>query len=301
MMVLLLIAALGSGTALADRQEGASGQVAFKNKAGASIVTNVMCAESRARGNPSQVTVWGSGWASKELILVSLVKGADDAQILFSGTVNAAGAFEILTQYATNPSSSQLSTVARYPGAGLFSLEALGTSGRLATAPVMFVLGKCAITTLDDVTSVPTLGSLALAMAHTAPFLDESAAVAAGYVSTVACVASSAGAMGIHYINLAAMADTIIDPRTPEALLYLPTADGPRLIGVEYSLAIGPPGGPVPADPPPAPTLFGQTFNGPMAGHAPEDPPHYDLHAHIWADNAGGVFADFNPGLSCPS
>ena len=142
-IAVLLIVALGSGTALAERQSEVAGQMAFTNKAGANIVTNVMCAESRTRTDPSQVTVWGSGWASKELILVSVVKGADDAQILFSGAVNAAGAFEIKTQYATNPSSSQLSTVARYPGAGLFSLEALGTTGRLATAPIMFVEDKC--------------------------------------------------------------------------------------------------------------------------------------------------------------
>jgi hypothetical protein len=31
----------------------------------------------------------------------------------------------------------------RFPGAGLFSLEALGTSGRLATTPIMFVDDKC--------------------------------------------------------------------------------------------------------------------------------------------------------------
>ena len=142
-MVLLLVAALGSATALAERQSGTSGQMAFENQVGANIVSDVICAESRLRGDPSQVTIWGSGWASEELVLVSLVKSADDAHILFSGTVNAAGAFEILTQYATNPKSSQLATVAKYPGAGLFSLEALGTTGRLATAPLLFVDDKC--------------------------------------------------------------------------------------------------------------------------------------------------------------
>ncbi len=140
-LVALLLIGLGTGTALADRQSAVSPQASFDNMAGATIVTDAICAEARARSEPSEVKVWGSGWASEELILISLIKAADDVQILFSGSVNSAGAFEIQNAYATNP--GRVAGLVRFPGAGLFTLEALGTSGRLATAPLMFVEDKC--------------------------------------------------------------------------------------------------------------------------------------------------------------
>mgnify|MGYP006178360839 CR=1 FL=1 len=142
-LVLVLVAALGSSTVMADRQGGGSEAASMESLAGASIVTSALCAESQARETPSQVTVWGSGFGEGELVLLSLVKSADNAQILFSGSVNEAGAFEILTQYANNPKSSNLTTMAKYPGAGLYTLEALGTSGRIATAPLQMTDDKC--------------------------------------------------------------------------------------------------------------------------------------------------------------
>lgn len=45
----------------------------------------------------------------------------------------------------------------------------------------------------------------------------------------------------------------------------------------------------------PSPVLFGRTFDGPMAGHGPGMPWHYDLHVWIWAHNPSGTFAQFNP------
>jgi hypothetical protein len=294
MALLLLMVVLGSGTALAGRQSAVSPQVAFDRLDGAAIVTSSLCTE-----NNVDFSVWGSGWGSEELILLSVVKDAEATILWFSGSVNEAGAFEVSMQIQTRAVGGTTNKV-MFPGAGLFSLEALGTSGRLATAPVLFAEGLCPVETLDDIIGAPGQGSIALAAANTAAFLNEAAGVAAGYVSTVECVASPAGAMGIHYVDFGAAADTIIDPRAPEVLLYLPTDDGPRLVGVEYMLAIGPPGAPVPDNPPSAPILFGQTFDGPMAGHGPDDPPHYDLHVWLWADNPSGLFAPFNPALSCP-
>ena len=66
-----------------------------------------------------------------------------------------------------------------------------------------------------------------------------------------------------------------------------------------FKLDLGPPGGDVPADPPPAPELFERQFNGPEAAPAPEVPPHYALHAWIWQSNPSGIFADFNADGSC--
>ncbi len=122
-----------------------------------------------------------------------------------------------------------------------------------------------------------------------------------GFLNLVECVVNEEGpgAMGVHVINLARMQDPALVANEPEILLYEPTKDGLRLRGVEYFFAIGAPGTPVPSTPPPAPTLLGEKFHGPMAGHNAQMPPHYDL--HVWFDNPGGTFANYNTNMSCPS
>jgi len=121
------------------------------------------------------------------------------------------------------------------------------------------------------------------------------------------------GAMGIHAVNPALIGDGAIDPLRPELLLYLPKANGKlKLVGVEYfAVALAnTEAGPAPwfgeNEPPlgfftPAPLVLGQTFDGPMPGHTPTMPWHYDLHVWLWADNPAGLFAPFNPALVCPS
>jgi hypothetical protein len=46
--------------------------------------------------------------------------------------------------------------------------------------------------------------------------------------------------------------------------------------------------------------LFGRPFDGPMLGHEPGMPPHYDLHVWVWQANPEGIFAPFNPNVTCP-
>lgn len=132
-------------------------------------------------------------------------------------------------------------------------------------------------------------------------FQDIPRAEADGYVNLVECVVNEEGpgAMGVHFINPGRMQDSALVANEPEILLYEPTKDGLVLRGVEYMFAIGPPGSPVPDNPPPAPTLFGQKFHGPMAGHGPDAPPHYDL--HVWFDNPAGTFENYNTNVSCPT
>jgi hypothetical protein len=48
-----------------------------------------------------------------------------------------------------------------------------------------------------------------------------------------------------------------------------------------------------------APTIFGQTFEGPMDGHGPGEPVHFDKHVWVWEENPSGMFAQFNPNLTC--
>lgn len=138
-------------------------------------------------------------------------------------------------------------------------------------------------------------------------------ALAAGYTAAgEPCVASPAGTMGVHAVNAAVLALGEIDPLQPPILLYLPRADGSmELVAAEWmrvALA-NTANGPQPwfeSTPPPdgffnaAPSVLGHTFNGPMPGHNPQMPWHYDLHAWIFEANPAGTFTPFNPAISCP-
>ena len=141
-VVILLVAALSAGTALAARQSAVSPQVSLKNVAGASIVINSTCMNPTA-DDPATLTVWGSGWASEELVLLSIIKNATDVGMLSASSVNAAGAtvlsFDILPQGQYSRKEKRVQA----PPPGIYTLEALGTSGRLATAPIIVAEDKC--------------------------------------------------------------------------------------------------------------------------------------------------------------
>ena len=143
----------------------------------------------------------------------------------------------------------------------------------------------------SGVTDSGTLHGLAQVRQATTKYHDVNQALADGYVPVTGCVQlPGVGVMGIHYLNSKLASDMTIDPLRPEQLLYVPSPDGPRLVGVEYFEAyVGQP----------APSVFGQTFNGPMAGHSPGMPWHYDLHTWVWQANPAGTFAQWNPSLSC--
>jgi hypothetical protein len=122
----------------------------------------------------------------------------------------------------------------------------------------------------------------------------------AGYVLPPGepCVASPAGAMGVHVINPALMADPAIDPLRPEILVYLPNSDGKlKLVALEYWKADADQNLATAGD---RPALFDHAFDGPMPGHNPSMPIHYDLHVWLWETNPSGMFAPFNPAISCP-
>lgn len=153
--------------------------------------------------------------------------------------------------------------------------------------------------------------SLAAIRQATARFHDPAAAIAAGYIPVSPCeTLPGVGGMGVHYLNPGLAADLTSDPLAPELLLYVPSGKGWRLVGVEYfSVALANTNsGPAPwfaAGPPPngffnpAPSVLGRTFDGPMAGHNPQMPWHYDLHVWIWKGNPAGIFEAWNPKVRC--
>jgi hypothetical protein len=120
---------------------------------------------------------------------------------------------------------------------------------------------------------------LAAARAASAKYHRVEMALADGFVDTGHCVASPDGGMGYHFVNPARMGDDHLDVREPEVLLYAKDVDGRyRLTGVEY---IGSEGD----------ALFGRTFTPTPAGPA--------LHVWLWKHNPSGMFADWNPNVSC--
>jgi hypothetical protein len=143
------------------------------------------------------------------------------------------------------------------------------------------------------------LKDLAQVRQATAKYHNVNVALADGFIETPHCVASPEGGMGIHFIHPARLMDPAENILEPEILLYVKTDEGMKLAGVEYFYGIGAPDTPVPNPAPPAPILFGRPFDGPMPHHEPGQPPHYDLHVWVWQANPSGMFAPFNPNVSC--
>lgn len=142
--------------------------------------------------------------------------------------------------------------------------------------------------------------------AASAKYRDVNRAIADGYVKFTDCESSPLGGMGEHWGRVDRMVDPALDARAPEFLLYLNTAHGRQLVGFEYeqTAAFGglpawgsaQPPGPVSARPS---LLGGKRFDGPMAGHSPIQPWHYDLHVYEWVKNPRGLFEQWNPAVRC--
>ena len=146
-------------------------------------------------------------------------------------------------------------------------------------------------------------GGISQVRAATAAFHDISVAVAAGWsidlhdVNGIDCIDNPAGGMGVHFVNGSLVGDGVIDVRTPEAVIYQPGPGGSmKLVAVEYVVIAAD----WDAHHKHAPRLFGQTFELVPAGNRYGLPDFYELHAWIWKHNPAGMFADWNPNVTCP-
>jgi hypothetical protein len=127
------------------------------------------------------------------------------------------------------------------------------------------------------------------------PYQDVERVLADGFVQASECTESPDGGMGVHFLNPArAMAP--VDPASPAILLYEVTDDGYRLLGAEWFQADADQDLTTDDD---RPNLWGRPFDGPMLGHEPGMPVHYDLHVWLYQANPDGVFASWNPSVSC--
>lgn len=124
---------------------------------------------------------------------------------------------------------------------------------------------------------------------ETAPFHNINKAIQANYDTpiTPCWYHSDLGAMGYHYGNLS-LFDGSVDLLKPEALMYEPGPGGHyRLVGMEYIVPIDAWEG---ED---LPSLLGQEY------HPNENLGLYTLHLWLWRDNPNGLFAAWNPKVTC--
>ena len=142
----------------------------------------------------------------------------------------------------------------------------------------------------------PTKAQLAAVRHATERFRDVRVARRAGYMPEGPCASSPLGAMGQHYMNERLASDGRIDPLHPEALLYEKRGGRWHLNGVEY---FRPDADGQLATDDDRPSVLGLAFEGPMEGHSPGMPVHYDLHAWLWKSNPRGTFSQWNPRVRC--
>lgn len=126
------------------------------------------------------------------------------------------------------------------------------------------------------------------------------AAEAAGYLPSNECVAlPGVGGMGYHYVNPQYATDGVIDPAKPDVLVFVNGRDGRRHLGaVEFFSPDADQDVSTDAD---RPSLWGRAFDGPMLGHQPGMPIHYDLHVWLYQRNPAGLLQPWNPRVGCPA
>ena len=165
----------------------------------------------------------------------------------------------------------------------------------LATVAAAILLAACADAaplapdaqvTLRSAGQADPIGAIKRA---TARYHDLDAAIADGFVFLHGCeTRPDEGPVGIVYVHIGRLLDGVIDPATPDALIYQPRANAPpKLLGVEFAVpyALW-----TSADPP---RFMGNEFQ-------PEDEfGVFGLHVWTWTQNPEGLFAESNPNVVC--
>jgi len=134
-----------------------------------------------------------------------------------------------------------------------------------------------------------TDGAIATLQRVTARYHRLSVAKDDGFVLLHPCeVRGDEGPVGTVYVNFARLLDGVIDPESPDALIYEPKRNGEfRLVGVEFA---------VPQalwTAPELPKFLGATFQ------REDEFGVFALHAWVWRNNPRGLFAEINPRVSC--
>jgi hypothetical protein len=141
----------------------------------------------------------------------------------------------------------------------------------------------------DDAGATAVRSDLAALRRMTVPFHSIEQAKAAGWSAQITpCMTDPAGGMGYHY-GKTALFDASVRVTEPELLLYEPQRNGRlRLVAVEYIIPYA--SHSREAAPP---VLFGRPFFRNDVFQL------WGLHAWVWKHNRSGMFANWNPGVTC--
>jgi len=102
--------------------------------------------------------------------------------------------------------------------------------------------------------------------------------------------------MGFHFIN-GSLLDTTVEAAKPEVLVYAPDRSGRlHLVALEYVVFQAPWKA---AHGDTVPMLFGQMFMATGEPNRYDIPAFFSLHVWLWKHNPAGLFAPFNPKVSC--
>jgi hypothetical protein len=163
-------------------------------------------------------------------------------------------------------------------------------------------IGAAAITLLALSYPATAADGLDAVRDATQEFRDVAVAEAAGYgilagTPLEECIDEpSEGTMGFHYVNGDLVGDTVLEPTTPEALVYVPRGDGGlRFVAVEY-VVFAEAWDAEHAEPP---QLLGHELKLVTEPNRYELPAFYELHAWVGKDNPSGTFYEWNPTVSC--
>ncbi len=128
-----------------------------------------------------------------------------------------------------------------------------------------------------------------------AAYFDIDAALADGYEQLFECIAHGEhGSMGIHYIHPDRAGDGQLVLTEPDVLMYEPQPDGSlQLVAVEYIVFEQHWQGEA------LPEMFGRQLARRTAVGPHEVDPFYQVHLWHWRHNPAGLFADYNPYVSC--
>jgi hypothetical protein len=185
----------------------------------------------------------------------------------------------------TTRNTTHFTVAARGIGA-LALLTGLAAGGPLAAAP-----GQAG----HEHGPAPRAALVQIVRDATRQYLDVNNAV--GYGPFLGCVSGpDHGAMGIHYVNGTLVGDGEIDATRPEALIYEPSGDRLRLVGVEFIVDAATWLGKHNNTPP---ALEGQVFNLVGSPNRYNLAPFFELHVWAWRDNPNGAFVDWNNRVSC--
>jgi hypothetical protein len=182
---------------------------------------------------------------------------------------------------------------------------------RLVLALVV-VGGTAVLLSGQTITAGNDHSATALTKPATGRYHDLDKALADGYglfpdAAGIRCIDNQpVGGMGVHYVNLGLVFDTVngqlvpntdLDPTHPEALVYAPNSAGKlTLAALEYIVfkdAWEAAGHLQP------PAMFGRQFDFTNSPNRYGIPPFYSLHAWLWTPNSSGDLAPWNPRVSC--